>query len=487
MKKSIFLPILFVLLSFASVSPVALAQGESSSGDLACPENFTGDVLTEWRKSAVGKAVNGEYGKVKSALKTCFPNGAPACTQDLDYYVKLKSNRPQIANGSDSYGDSVEELNVAPAEGYILESEKDLPKEFLVKDSNGRVKPGFVKFPDDVLKVAKDKGWKAVGYKTRGTGGFDSAPNLSIVAIPGREKDIFLQISPPPDRNRRETRDNPYPASKDFTHGQDTLTIISVDKTKKPPVAQLRLLRYDDQSGGYKWHSGTRTESCTQCHTTPLRSISPRGYLVTNGTEQRMKPEDERMVTEINDMMLVPGLTWGKAKATDGSEIRRGPRDEVQPYGWAPPGSRTRKPDFLKACATTNTQQSYQSLDRDYTFQTTMSDPTKINHRKVGQTMNCVQCHDGSVRGYLHENFSFDEIKFKILVDRSMPPGLSLTMDERMALVNCLQAEFQELRNEWKKKAPWLTRGGCEDMPTAGRAGSGSGSGSPQNNQQGSQ
>lgn len=448
------------------VSATSSANSTTSTETLTCPTNFKADTLEDWRDKAISSVLKGNYNNVQTAMKECFSSEAPpGCMKQMEAYVDFKKNPDAAYKMHQTEYMGVPDSQLV--EGPLLASEKDLPPEFLKKDKNGKVVEGYANFPPDILKLAKEKGWKAIGYKTRGTGGFDMAPNLSLVVIPGPQKDTYLQISPKPDKDVYRTVNEPYPESSDLSHGQGTMTIITVDKSKNPPVGQLRLLRYDQLAESYQWTKQTLATGamakCISCHTTPLRSISPRGYMTTNGDEKRMKPEDEETVSQINQMMLVEGLTWGKVKVGD-QAYERGPDHDSQPYGWAPPGSETRSEDFIKQCANTSPRQTVRSLDYAYNFNVQQSHDLKdITPQKISQAMNCVQCHDTSVRGFLHGQFSFEEIKFKVLVDRSMPPGQDLSMDERISLVNCLRAEYAKVSTEWRKSGDWMKTNQCTD------------------------
>ena len=94
--------------------------------------------------------------------------------------------------------------------------------------------------------------------------------------------------------------------------------------------------------------------------------------------------------------------------------------------------------------------------------------------------MNCASCHDNVIRGGINHTMDMSQVDFKILVDQSMPagahinpldtvdgvPGSSsnpvhdeLTGDERIALANCVEAEFEL---EQKQLTKWLSQTQCE-------------------------
>lgn len=442
----------------ATMSPVYTTPTTPAAPLVECPEVKTADNLDKFRTEVIQKVTSGDYTTASSSLNACFKEEKPNCLKDVSEYIERRRGR-----NYDSY-------DPIPAEGLTIKSEKDLPKEFQVTGPNGQTLEGQVKIPPNVLKLAKEKGWKAVSYKTRSTGGFDFGPNLTIIAIPGADKDVYLQISPKAQSDYHNRVNDPYPeAGLDMSKGQETLTIITVDKTKNPPVGQLRKLGPAGTDGAYSWNNRTHVEGCTECHASPLRSISPRGYHTTNGDEKRMKPEDEKTVSEINEMMTVPGLSWGKLKTSDGREVPRGVDGSQHPLGWAPPNSSTRKPEFLQQCATRNRSFSYRSITGDYKYETRMSDTPKIDYEKVATWMSCSQCHSNTVRGALHPGFSNQEIAFKLLVDRSMPPGADLNNDERMAILNCLYEERSQVRREWSQAGEWLKKEECADMSAGSR------------------
>ena len=462
----------------------AAAQAVETAGTIAvsaedemleCPTSAVKDKIEEWRSKAISIYTKGQYQKVATAIDKCFTSKVPLCLNELADEVDLSRNNR-------SYYDKD---HLPRAEQMIVKSEKDLPKEFL-DGGFFSTNEGYVKMPKDILTLAKEKGWEALLYKTRSTGGFDDPPNLLMVVIPGRDKDIYIQTSPhgaPQDQN------NPVPqlTKDELANGQSTMTIITVDKTVNPPIGQLRLLNKEGygKDAPYKWTNRLTTESCLKCHSTPLRSISPIGYKVVNGAEKRMSAEDEATTTRINEMMVIKDLSWGRVKTEDGKVLKLGPDQKLRPLGWLPAGSEDRSEDELKLCATTNKKINFAAFG-SYRYDAIMSANPTINFSKVKHSMDCAMCHNGSIRGSLNQNFSDQEIRFKILVDRSMPPGADLTDDERIALYNCLNIERtnSKIDKAWKENGEWLKREACADVPTRRtnrmnleRPGTGSGTG----------
>lgn len=429
-----------------------------------CPSVSSSEKLEEWRNKAISIYSKGEYRTVSSALETCFQSKPPVCMKELADEVGQGRSNSRYMN-----------LDSLPrVEPMTLKSEKDLPSEFLVKDSSGVVKDGIIKIPDDIIKLAKEKKWEALSYKTRSTGGFDNPPNLLMVVIPGRDKDIYIQTSPHGAGPQDNDHSKPNLTKEELAKGQNVLTVITVDKTVNPPVGQLRLLEREPRFtrgdvstsvatdlNGYRWSNRLQTQSCLECHSTPLRSISPMGYKVTNGSEKKMSTEDQATTSRINEMMVINNLSWGKVRTADGREVKLGHDQSLRPAGWITPGTE-RTEDDLKKCSTRNTRLRYSGFG-SYTYEAVMSALPNLDYAKVRQSMDCTQCHNGTIRGPLNRSFSDAEIKFKILVDRSMPPGAELNDDERLALYNCLSSEKYDskLDKSWAEKAEWLKKEAC--------------------------
>ena len=86
--------------------------------------------------------------------------------------------------------------------------------------------------------------------------------------------------------------------------------------------------------------------------------------------------------------------------------------------------------------------------------------------------MNCYSCHNGKDQGVLTDRFSDDELRFKILVDRTMPPnGATLNVNERLALYNCLIEERDAVGSKWTEGGEWMRKISCSDTDAAVSAG----------------
>lgn len=438
--------LLFLSGVFLLSSPLALATEWDN-----CPTTVQARQLIDWREVLKKKVLEGKAPEVLGAIKKCYSDTPPACYDDLIYYANTQANPSAYAGSSSGFFETAD---------LTIKGTIDLPIELQAKDQSGAIIPNQVSFPDNILDVAKAKGWDALLYKTRSSGGFDSAPNLFILGISTPDKDIFLQTSPHPDASPSDDP-TPNPRNGNFAKAQNTLTVITVDKTKTPAEGQMRIMRKAYGTDNYQWDNTINISSCTSCHTTPTRSISPRGYLTVNGSEKRMTPEQEEMVDRLNNKLGQPN-SWGK-KVIDGVEVRFGPSMASFPLGWAPANSETRKEEFMKACATER-KSSDQYGFGGYQASFKMNTPPEINYPRLAEAMNCVRCHDGSSRGPMHEGYGRDNVEFKILVDRSMPHGMELNGDERMALVNCLYREREKVKSIWRETGPWMTKASCYGM-----------------------
>jgi hypothetical protein len=137
----------------------------------------------------------------------------------------------------------------------------------------------------------------------------------------------------------------------------------------------------------------------------------------------------------------------------------------------------TRTEEFIKNCA--KNQTTYRLPDifgraagRNNRYE--WDDSLSYDWKKITKAMNCAACHDGVNRGSLNSRTGTDTIAYKILVDQSMPVGYHknpldqgaadrpvtdmLNPNERIALANCLTAEFDMERG---KAAQWMTEMSC--------------------------
>ncbi len=432
------LTMLLPLAGFADDPPTTPTEAPQQL--IACPINNKGATIAAWREAAIAKIAEGNQQVVIDSMAACFPTTMPKCLNATKEYAQ------EITIGR-------QPTTPTP---LTLKSELDLPSEFRPKDADGNVIPGIVKIPDNIFEIAAEKNWKVVDYKTRSTGGFDGSPNLVLVVLPNwpqPNQDVFLQISPPQDLDHPANGADPKPNPR-TTVGLGTLTVITADKTVNPPVGQLRLMHGDDSK--YQWNNLLQAGSCTSCHSVPLRSISPRGFGHVNW-ENRMTEADQALVSEINQMMKIENFSWG----TDQNGYPLGAPTYYHPYGWAPANSPTRTEEYVKNCFN-NRQDNFYMGFGNYQVQTQKNPEAQMSDwTKVRNAMNCVDCHNNKQRGYLHAGFSFDEMIFKVVVDRSMPPDSDLTTDERLAVINCLRQEYDETDDAWRKAGSWMKKMSC--------------------------
>ncbi len=434
-----------------------------------CPTSAS-ESISAWKDTLFTSVIQGHYQDVRQAFKTCFGSAenVPLCLSDLQYYNDYKSS-PKLGK---------QEVDELYDKALTLRNEDSLPKEFWAKGNDQNRRPGFISIPANLFELSKEKGWKVSTFKTRDRGGFDKSHNLLIIAIPGKDQDIFMQTSIDPDEDPVEQIYDPEirSTSGNLTKGSRFMTMITVDKTQKPPVGQLRKLTQDMITGQYKWsnslaqHDQYGTETCIQCHTTPLRPVSPVGYLAVNGKEKLMSPAHTHEIDGINDMLSMPGVSWGKTMHK-GKEFRFGAPIDSQPWGWAPEGSVTRKQEFIENCAAKRQAVFHRSRDEEfYQYDSIPKPHAKMDWRKISRSMNCVGCHNGKDRGVLPSEFQEKAIAFKVVVTREMPhfddPDVpippDLNEDERLALLTCLKAEREAVRSDWEKSGWWIKRNNCE-------------------------
>jgi len=428
-----------------------------------CPEPADAAAVKRWRDTLIGAGAPAQSTAEK--IRSCFGSeveSQPACVRPLTEYT----NR------------LLSEGRATGPERLILSSAADLPEEL-------RGPGGSVILPENIERIAARKGWMSVAYQTKSSGGFDEPPNLYLLALPNlndRAIDVYLQVSPW----------HAVRAGGPVNGLQQSLTIITVDRSKRPPEGEARLLKRVAGRTGYQWSAPVEPTQCMECHTNPLRPISPVGYnslnpfSTANSTALESElPMDEATaakVQAINDRMVIPGLRWVKQSA----HLRIGPVNhtasfpggvspDLLPWGWAPPNSPTRTDEFLRRCSQNPGRTSFTGFGRRrVTIEAPTESERQVDLARVRKAMNCYSCHNNEFRGALHSQMSYEELFFKIAVDRTMPPfdgeighdGLpdELTKYERVVLFNCLVSERKEhsVQAAWREQKPWLTARACE-------------------------
>lgn len=445
--------------------------------------------LSEWQVSAAAQVQSGSSESVETSIAQCFAAAVPACLTRIQDY----GTRYDIA-----------EDNV----GIDQDPHKQPPAELLAPDAIGLQ---YV-FPADIEAIAAAKGWPAVRYKSRHAGGFDSeTPSLLMVYVPGDKVsppvtyDRWLNFAIPADTGDQEltpvpqapvpTREN-YAA--ELTGGPGlphTFTMVTLERRTDSQPGQIFFQKfYRGETGhpNFTPEGNSSVSGCYSCHPNGLRAISPLGYHVRAG-ETQMPEKEWKTVQVINDAMDSAAgfatVSW-RDVVTDATAGTRKPLLRPKSYGpiigaTTPLNSVGRTQDFIMGgngqtgCYNTRTTVDVTDIfgrppgaNNIYTLTAAPS----IRWEKVRDAMNCEKCHNNSGRGAFNNQTNFAQLDFKILVDQSMPFGShtnpldddgaatdpvqdKLTGDERIALANCLQAEFSL---EQQAVPKWLTAVSCE-------------------------
>lgn len=452
-----------------------LAQGPSAN---------TEEALTTWRKELSESFLKAEndsdkeaaYRRVNSILKACYPTQRPTCLDDLEYYSYYKSHPQEYY---------IARQRQPEKSDLTINNIDQLPKEIVGTRDDGSK---YIVIPGNVEALAKTKGWKTVQYKTKSTGGFNSPPNLFILAIPlgtppnEWDKSIVLQTSPHRDSDGNQTNPMPKPGNGDFTNAQTTLTAITIDKTKSPSTGWLRIMRggqtrqlkvngKDESRMSYGFDNTISWSSCIECHSNPFRAIAPLGTGATHGGEQKATAEHRKQVADIN-AILGDTSSWGQV-TYNGRKWRLGPEMDSQPTGWAPWKEddddfipQTRREDWIKKCAKDRKSKNYWGFG-GYTVNLNKNPNATLNYENIAEGMDCYGCHDNDYHGKLHRGFSWSEIEFRVAIHQNMPEGTNLNDDERLAVLACLRQEREIVRDAWYQSGTWLYGKECEDTTIA--------------------
>jgi mono/diheme cytochrome c family protein len=461
--------------------PQALCDGIVQSGGMQA-----------WRDGLARELARGSLAEreVVSRVRACFPEAVPQCVQRTLSYAERSDVAPFRSDGG------IDEL-----------PQKRPPDE--IKD----LATGNYFIPEDIEAIARARGWTAVRYKSRHAGGFDmGTPNLLMVYVPGDrvsppvtfdrwlnfplpkdddEPALGLPQNPrpkfgPPAREEYALRDRELPR---------TFTLMSLDRGGAGGAATVYFQKFRRGSGPlFTPESAENVGSCVRCHPNGLRAISPLGYHVREG-EERLADEDWKAVELINRKMVeaagFKAPAWGTGRTADGVEkpLYRAERGPI--IGAARPINALSRTRAFIMGGTVDGQQVSGCYDRhrtisvrdifgrrpgshEPTYRFTLSSSPAIDPDKVIRAMSCEGCHVDGQRWPLNDSTSYDQIQFKILVDQSMPLGLHLnpldagnetggvvdllTPDERIALSNCLEAEFELERASLDK---WLMQESC--------------------------
>lgn len=480
-----------------TLSLASIFSSQAVAAPLDClPGTPTGPELEVWRQTAAQGLGNGTLTDsfVAQRVKQCFPTTVPQCLQRTKNYA----SRYDTASASQ---------DVTPATA----AEKRPPDELLRPGATGLE----YLLPENIEQIAAEREWPAVRYKSRHAGGFDSGtPSLLMVYVPGDKVnppvnyDRWLNFPLPADSGddaMRPLPQAPVPTPQDYANegagGQwlpRTFTMVTLIRKDGPAPAQVFFQKFYRSGTGnrvFRPESNSSSDSCYSCHPNGLRAISPLGYHVREGEEQ-LPEADWKKVKIINDAMdEMAGnkiVTWREAvvDAAGNKKPLLNPTGQGPTVGPVTPlNGYSRTQAFIMGGTLPNGTVTSGCFNRRTTVNVTdifgrdpganniytLSQQASIRWDKVRDSMRCASCHNDKGRGGLNGETDWSQIDFKILVDQSMPLGAhsnpldqddvsapvvdDLTADERIALANCLQAEFQLERQQLEK---WLTQGSCQ-------------------------
>jgi len=503
---------LFTILCFASIT-ASMAQTPTPSATpdaFPCPADGSGTAIQTWRDGLIDKMnINGDYGYYNVSgttenlqkINKCFLKEVPACLVTLKKFLR--------ANSHDTPYDQ-SNIKTTP--------QRQIPKELLESGADD-FKYVFKSNPE---KIAEKNGWPVVKYKSRHSGGFEhSTSSLMMIEVPGDkcnppvDYDRFINLTLQADDKHDATNVVPTKdfATKEQLNGPKSnsfpsvTTMVTVKRATKDSPSEIYFQMFDRQNGTavYNPSRPSQGRSCYSCHSSGLRQISPLGFHVRDG-EKQLPVKDWKTVEKINmDMTAAAGgkpSDWRSVTDKDGEKVSYLDPESMGPtFGPIKPLNRivttkdgvttetypTRTKDFIlgdgikPGCATSRTTVNVRDIlgrapgDKNvYTF---TSNPP-VRWERVATSMSCQDCHNGVYRGRLNEATGRSTIDFKILVDQSMP-GFShmdpldrgsrhahskddLNPNERIALANCLRAEFAI---EQTHTADWLKDTQCKDEP----------------------
>lgn len=474
------------LLLFSLLSPAL------SAAPLACPlDRQSPAEQSSWRAEASQGLAAGSLsqGTVASRLESCFGSEVPACMDRLEAYV----HRTDIAPPSADPG-----VAGSPA--------KQPPRELLVPGRSGTY---FI--PEDIEAIAAAREWPAVRYKSRHAGGFDpETPSLLMVYVPGDKVeppvpyDRWLNFALPRDQGAEALIPEPQaPISSADDYAAErsggpqlprTFTMVSLKRARTDAPAEVFFQKfYRSQLGSpfFVPEPSADLKTCIGCHPNGLRAIAPLGYHVKPG-EMQLTEEARQSVALINKAMLEAAgnkpVTWREVQTASGEKKKLLSPEGYGPFvgplqalnglsrsrefilgGRLPDGSETA--GCYRSRSTVDVRDIFGRAPGASSIYRLSSSPS-IRWEKVRDAMKCSACHNNVSRGALNSLTRWDQVDFKILVDRSMPFGYhgdpldegslssrdSLTLDERIALANCLKEEFAR---EQRELAKWLTQATC--------------------------
>ncbi len=461
-----------------------LFQSRAEAAALSClADNPSPMAIDQWRRDAAQEWNEGRLSDKNLAdlIQSCFGSQPPSCLQRMGNYASRNDFASPSWDGT-----------------FAKTPQKQPPDQLFIRGAS----PFEYQIPEDIEARAAALGWPAVRYKSRHSGGFDpSTASLLMIYVPGSlsnpavSYDRWLNFALPADPvadAQTPTPQMPIPSLEDYAAEQPgendlprVFTMVSLDRRQGSKPAQIYFQRFRrNNNGSYKFVAEINSDpmKCIGCHPNGLRAISPLGYHVRKG-ESSLNDTDWQAVKLINDSMIQAAggrsVSWREVPVNAAGTERKA---LLNPSAFGPmigpikplrPGSRTA--EFIAQCAQRRRTIEVKDIfgrdpGRNNVYR--MSSTPRLNADKIIRFMACGSCHGGAARAPLNELTEWAQIDFKILVDQSMPLGAhrnpqeaaegevldELTADERMALANCLQAEFAR---EQKEIVPWLTQEQC--------------------------
>lgn len=460
-----------------------------------CAEISAHGTVKLWRESLAKDLFNGSKSPatVLGEISRCFPIEVPSALKRIEGYA-LKDNIAPASSGG-----TFSELPQKRPPVEILET----PAE-----------PNSARYwiPDNIEEIAKNKGWTAARYKSRHAGGFDQGtPNLLMVYVPGLTYDQWLNFPLPKDDDEPALGQPQYsrpkfgpPKREEYAVRGDlpsTFTMVTQDHPVdgKPGHVYFQMFFRTPGTSTFTPRGNKNLGGeCVSCHPNGLRAISPLGYTVREG-ERALTPGDRQLTAEdlaaiklINNKMVEAAgnmaPTWAEGNLNGQNLPLYRPEFRGPIYGASKPiNPATRTPEFIKTCRNRNSTIDLHDIfgrgpgmvESAYIFKLSNAENPNINPQKVINAMNCESCHlsdrtsGASKRGPLDSKTDVTQIRFKVLVDQTMPLGAhanpnedgntsdhvvdQLTADERFALMNCLEAEFADSQTP-ANVIKWMTQ-----------------------------
>ncbi len=265
----------FLILSlfiFSSVQAV-VCETPTKEGLLSYMNEFVNERMkvTGVDSEALLKSFTKKYAECESEINA---NNVAGCFENLKNF----SRRKIAVSEADFAGFEVSRddyFNSRPKEAYALPEE---------------LQGGI---PDNYRKLAKDKGWKVIEYRSRTVGnpgrhGNGRSYNRLLILVEGSPYDKYIQFTLP--------NENGKP--------QQLVDFISVDKSKSPK--EITFNQFDRDIEGKNPKPREFFDSCFSCHPNGMRNLSPAPGSVS-------KEDTENLDYMNNKMDSYKKMSWGKA------------------------------------------------------------------------------------------------------------------------------------------------------------------------------